>query len=253
MLPPLLIVLAAAYGAAAGLLVPRPLYRLAVESGEPWRAECPRGHALTGPARGWLGPARCPRCETDEGGAGPAYGPGPLLPAVLTALVCAGLAAATGVRPELAVWLLLAPPAVLLAGVDRAVNRLPDVLTLPMAAAASALLGAAALLPHSTGSWPRALLGGVVLGGAYLVLFLISPRGMGLGDAKLALTLGVALGWYGWPVLFWGGFAGVLLGSLYAMALVLARKAGRGTPLAFGPFMILGAGAGLVLGALGTG
>ncbi|MFI0814674.1 prepilin peptidase [Streptomyces sp. NPDC021098] len=246
---PLLIVLAAAYGAAAGLLVPRPLYRLAVESGEPWRADCPRGHALTGPARGWLGPARCPRCEDGDG----RYGPGPALPALLTALVCAALSAAAGARPELAVWLLLAPPAVLLAGVDRAVNRLPDVLTLPMAGAAAALLGVAALLPHSAGSWPRALLGGVVLGGAYLVLFLISPRGMGLGDVKLALPLGVALGWYGWAVLFWGGFAGVLLGSLYAMALVLARRAGRGTPLAFGPFMILGAGAGLVLGALGTG
>ncbi|MEU1802085.1 A24 family peptidase [Streptomyces sp. NPDC019937] len=246
---PLLIALAAAYGAAAGLLVPRPLYRLAVEPEEPWRADCPRGHALTGPARGWLGPARCPRC----GDGGRRYGPGPALPALLTALVCAGLAAATGARPELAVWLLLAPPAVLLAGVDRAVNRLPDVLTLPMAGAAAALLGVAALLPHSAGSWPRALLGGVVLGGAYLVLFLINPRGMGFGDVKLALTLGVALGWYGWAVLFWGGFAGVLLGSLYAMALVLARRAGRGTPLAFGPFMILGAGAGLVLGALGTG
>ncbi|MFD7507136.1 prepilin peptidase [Streptomyces sp. NPDC059850] len=246
---PLLIVLAAAYGAAAGLLVPRPLYRLAVEPGEPWRADCPRGHAFTGPAHGWLGPARCPRCTQSEA----AYGPGPLLPALLTALVCAALTAAVGPRPELAVWLLLTPPAVLLAGVDRAVNRLPDVLTLPMAGSAAALLGAAAPLPHSAGSWPRALLGGVVLGGAYLVLFLISPRGMGLGDVKLALTLGVALGWYGWAVLFWGGFAGVLLGSLYAMALVLARKAGRGTPLAFGPFMILGAGAGLVLGALGTG
>lgn len=249
----LLIAFAAAYGAAAGLLVPRPLYRLAVETGEPWRADCPRGHALTGPARGWLGLARCPRCAEDAGEDSTQYGTGPVLPALLTALVCAGLAAAAGARPELAVWLLLAPPAVLLAGVDRAVNRLPDVLTLPMTGAAAALLGAAALLPHSAGSWPRALLGGVVLGGAYLVLFLISPRGMGLGDVKLALTLGVALGWYGWPVLFWGGFAGVLLGSLYAMALVLARRAGRGTPLAFGPFMILGAGAGLVLGALGTG
>lgn len=249
----LLIALAAAYGAAAGLLVPRPLYRLAVETGEPWRADCPRGHALTGPARGWLGLARCPRCAEDAGEDATRYGTGPVLPVLLTALVCAGLTAAAGARPELAVWLLLAPPAVLLAGVDRAVNRLPDVLTLPMAGAAAALLGAAALLPHSAGSWPRALLGGVVLGGAYLVLFLISPRGMGLGDVKLALTLGVALGWYGWAVLFWGGFAGVLLGSLYAMALVLARRAGRGTPLAFGPFMILGAGAGLVLGALGTG
>ncbi|BBJ41304.1 hypothetical protein SSPO_040220 [Streptomyces antimycoticus] len=182
---PLLIVLAAAYGAAAGLLVPRPLYRLAVDPEEPWRGACPRGHALTGPGRGWLGPARCAGCRGGERD----YGAGPV-PAVLTALVCAGLAAAVGARPELAVWLLLVPLGVLLTGVDLAVNRLPDVLTLPMAGGAAVLLGAAALLPHSAGSWPRALLGGAVLGGAYLVLFLISPSGMGFGDVKLALTLG---------------------------------------------------------------
>ncbi|MET7899988.1 prepilin peptidase [Streptomyces sp. NPDC005336] len=246
---PLLIALAAAYGAAAGLLVPRPLYRLAVEPEEPWRAACPRGHALTGPARGWLGPARCPGCGDGER----AYGAGPAPAMALTALVCAGLAAAVGARPELAVWLLLAPLGVLLAAVDLAVNRLPDVLTLPMAAGAATLLGAAALLPHSAGSWTRALLGGAVLGGGYLVLFLISPSGMGFGDVKLALTLGVALGWYGWDVLFVGAFAGLLLGSCYAVALVLTRRAGRKTAMAFGPFMILGACAGLVLGALGAG
>ncbi len=246
---PLLIVLAAAYGAAAGLLVPRPLYRLAVDPEEPWRGACPRGHALTGPARGWLGPARCAGCRGGERD----YGMGPVPAAALSALVCAGLAAAVGARPELAVWLLLVPLGLLLTAVDLAVNRLPDVLTLPMAGGVAALLGAAALLPHSAGSWPRALLGGAVLGGAYLVLFLISPSGMGFGDVKLALTLGVALGWYGWDVLFVGALAGLLLGSCWAAALVLTRRAGRRTAMAFGPFMILGAGAGLVLGALGAG
>ncbi|MEU4891230.1 prepilin peptidase [Streptomyces sp. NPDC044780] len=246
---PLLIVLAAAYGAAAGLLLPRPLYRLAVEPEESWRGACPRGHALTGPARGWLGLARCSGCRDGERD----YGAGPVPAAALTALVCGCLAAAVGARPELAVWLLLAPLGVLLTAVDLAVNRLPDVLTLPMAGGSAALLGAAAVLPHSAGSWPRALLGGAVLGGGYLVLFLISPSGMGFGDVKLALTLGVALGWYGWDVLFVGAFAGLLLGCCGAVALVLTRRAGRKTAMAFGPFMILGAGAGLVLGALGAG
>ncbi|OMI39867.1 type IV peptidase, partial [Streptomyces sparsogenes DSM 40356] len=45
-----LVLLAAGYGAAAGLLVPRARYRLAVEPEEPWRTACPRGHALTGAA-----------------------------------------------------------------------------------------------------------------------------------------------------------------------------------------------------------
>ncbi|MFC0600156.1 prepilin peptidase [Streptomyces palmae] len=245
---PLLIVVAAGYGAAVGLLLPRPWYRLAVEPGLPWRTACPRGHALTGPARGWLGTARCPACGPGER----EYAPPGWLPAVGTAAVCGVLAAAAGARPELAVWLLLTPLGVLLAAVDRTVNRLPDVLTLPMAGAAAALLGVAALLPRGAGSWRRALLGGAVLGACYLLLFLISPNGMGLGDVKLAPALGIALGWYGWGVLFLGAFAGLLLGSLWGLGLLATGRAGRKTAMAFGPFMIVGAGVGLVLGALGA-
>ncbi|WP_405822711.1 prepilin peptidase [Streptomyces sp. NBC_00838] len=169
---------------------------------------------------------------------------------VITALVCAALAAATGPRPELAVWLLLAPFAVLLALVDRNVHRLPDQLTLPLAAASAALLGIAALFPRDGGSWPTALLGGLVLGACYFVLFLINPNGMGFGDVKLALSLGVVLGWYGWLVLFVGAFAGFLLGSLYGLGLILLRRANRKSAIPFGPFMIAGALLGVVLGAL---
>lgn len=169
---------------------------------------------------------------------------------VITALVCGILAAATGPRPELAVWLLLAPFAVLLALVDRNVHRLPDQLTLPLAVASAALLGIAALLPEDGGSWPTALLGGLALGACYFVLFLINPNGMGFGDVKLALSLGVVLGWYGWVVLFVGAFAGFLLGSLYGLGLMILRRANRKSAIPFGPFMISGALLGLVLGAL---
>lgn len=175
----------------------------------------------------------------------------PSVPVVLvTALVCGALAAATGPRPELAVWLLLAPFAVLLALVDRNVHRLPDQLTLPLAAASAALLGIAALLPDAGGSWPTALLGGLALGACYFVLFLINPNGMGFGDVKLALSLGVVLGWYGWLLLFVGAFAGFLFGSLYGLGLMALRRANRKSAIPFGPFMIAGALVGVALGAL---
>ncbi|MBD2829257.1 prepilin peptidase [Streptomyces globisporus] len=179
----------------------------------------------------------------------PVYAPRLLAP-VVTAVVCVALAAATGARPELAAWLALTPVAVLLAVVDRRVHRLPDPLTLPLAAAAVLLLGGAALLPGAAGSWTSGLLGGLALGGFYFLLFLINPNGMGFGDVKLALALGVALGWYGWAVLFVGGFAGFLFGAAYGLGLVLLRGAGRKTGIPFGPFMITGALAGLLLGAL---
>ncbi|ARF66362.1 prepilin peptidase [Streptomyces violaceoruber] len=179
----------------------------------------------------------------------PVYAPRLLVP-VVTAVVCVALAAATGARPELAAWLALTPVAVLLAVVDRRVHRLPDPLTLPLTAAAVLLLGGAALLPGAAGSWTSGLLGGLALGGFYFLLFLINPNGMGFGDVKLALALGVALGWYGWAVLFVGGFAGFLFGAAYGLGLVLLRGAGRKTGIPFGPFMITGALAGLLLGAL---
>ncbi|MFE9457039.1 prepilin peptidase [Streptomyces californicus] len=179
----------------------------------------------------------------------PVYAPRLLAP-VVTATVCVALAAATGARPELVAWLALTPVAVLLAVVDRRVHRLPDPLTLPLAAAAVLLLGGAALLPGAAGSWSSGLLGGLALGGFYFLLFLINPNGMGFGDVKLALALGAALGWYGWAVLFVGGFAGFLFGAAYGLGLVVLRRAGRKTGIPFGPFMIAGALAGLLLGAL---
>uniref|UniRef100_A0AAU3GT28 A24 family peptidase n=1 Tax=Streptomyces sp. NBC_01401 TaxID=2903854 RepID=A0AAU3GT28_9ACTN len=257
-----LIAVAALWGAAAGLLLPRAAYRFSVEPDEAWRDTCPAGHALTGPARGWLGAARCAACAVavpslPAGAAArdpaPAargrYAPAVLAP-VATVLACVALAAATGTRPEVVVWLLLAPVAVLLAAIDRRVHRLPDTLTLPLAGAVAVLLGGAALLPEPGGSWISALLGGAGLGVFYLVLFLINPNGMGFGDVKLALALGVALGWYGWAVLCVGCFVGFLLGALYGAGLMLMRRAGRKTGIPFGPFMIAGALGGLLFGGL---
>src|SRR5690606_24066793 len=88
---------------------------------------------------------------------------------VLTARVGAALAWGAGPRPELAVWLVLAPVGVLLASIDHRVHRLPDALTLPGAGAAAVLLGPAALLPEHAGSWLSALLGGLALGGFYFL------------------------------------------------------------------------------------
>ncbi|MGW2096376.1 prepilin peptidase [Streptomyces olivaceoviridis] len=244
------------WGALAGALLPRAAYRFAVPSGEPWRDRCPGGHH---PVRGWLGGVRCGQCARggERGGAEgrvpvtpyQPYAPSAPLLATATALVCAALTAATGTRPELAVWLLLAPVGVLLAAVDFRVQRLPDPLTLPLAATALALLGLAALLPEHAGHWRTALYGALALGAGYYVLYRVNPGGMGFGDVKLAVGAGAVLGWYGWPTVLLGTFAGFLLGALYGGALVLARRAGRKTAVPFGPFLLAGALTGLLIGA----
>ncbi|MGW4683419.1 prepilin peptidase [Streptomyces sp. NPDC004244] len=186
------------------------------------------------------------------GAPGHRYGPRGGRVAVVSGGVCAALAWAVGPRPETAVFAGLAPVLVLLALVDLAVHRLPDVLTLPLAAAATAALGAAALLPGAAGSWRLALLGGAALGAAYLLLFLINPAGMGFGDVKLALALGVALGWYGWGVWLFGAFLGFFYGALYGLGLVLRSRDGRKQAFPFGPFMAAGALTGVLLGGFGA-
>jgi leader peptidase (prepilin peptidase) / N-methyltransferase len=248
---------AAGYGAAAATLLPRAAYRLAVPPGTPPREHCPSGHRLEGPAHGWLGRARCPACAASGDPEAPRL-PVPasvLEPSVrffvsVCASACAVLALSTGVRPELGAWLIAAPVVLLLASVDARTQRLPDVLTLPLAATTAALLGLAALAPGTGGSWTGALLGGAVLTGAYWLLHLINRRGMGFGDVKLAASAGLALGWYGWDVLFTATFLSFVLHFGYGVTLMLSRRAGWKTELPFGPFMIAGTLAGVVTGGL---
>ncbi|MBK3565352.1 MULTISPECIES: hypothetical protein [unclassified Streptomyces] len=158
--------------------------------------------------------------------------------ALLVVLVCVALAVATGIRPELAVWLLLAPLALL-----------PTVtaLALPAAGVALALLGVAAVLPEHAGHWTTALRGALACGAGYYALSRLDPGGGGLGtgEVRLAVGAGVVLGWYGWPTLVLGAFAGFLLRAVYGAVPGGRRRA----DVRFGPFLLVGAFLGLLVGA----
>ena len=69
---------------------------------------------------------------------------------------------------------------------------------------------------------------------------MIAPTGLGMGDVKLGAVTGLYLGWLGWSWLFWGTFIGFTMGALWAVALILLKRAHGSTPLAFGPFLIFG-------------
>lgn len=151
-----------------------------------------------------------------------------------------------------ACWLAVC--AVPLIFTDLAVSRLPDPLTGAACAGTAVLLLLAAALagpgpggPAASGheaSWSallRALLGGLALAGFYLLLMIISPSGMSLGDVKLAASLGTLLAWFGWRELIAGGAAGFLLGGLGGVVLLASRRADRKQLIPFGPFMIAGA------------
>lgn len=158
----------------------------------------------------------------------------------------------TGV-PALAVvlvaFLYLAAISVALAVIDIETHRLPNRILLPAYWVSAVLLAAAGLLGGEPGRLLGALVGGAGLFALYLALAVIRPGGMGFGDVKLAGVLGLYLGWLGWGQLAVGAFGAFLLGGLFGVVLLIAKRAGRKSSIPFGPWMLAGAWLGIFFGA----
>jgi len=186
------------------------------------------------PVLGWvLLRGRCADC------AAPISVRYPLVEAGTAALYVA-VAAKFGLSWQLPAYLYLAAVAIALAAIDIDVLRLPDAIVLPSYAIALILLLPAMIAEHSWAAGLRGLIAAAALYSLYFLLAVLHP-GMGFGDVKLALLLGLYLGWLGWSALAVGAFAGFLLGGLAGAALLLTRRAGRKTRIPFGPYMLAGA------------
>ena len=108
-----------------------------------------------------------------------------------------------------------------------------------------------AIASWGTGSWMQLLWGvvsGMGLGLFYLLLAFLWPGGMGLGDVKLAVLLGLALGWLGWGQLAVGAFAAFLIGGVLGLVMIVLKKVTLHGGIPFGPSMALGAWVGVLVG-----
>lgn len=142
---------------------------------------------------------------------------------------------------------------VVLGAIDIDVFRLPDKITYPLGVGLVAALLGAALVADDVGAWVRALLAGLALGVFYLVMAIISRgAGMGLGDAKLAPSLGMLLGYLSWSHVLLGSLVSFLLAGVAAAYLVVFTGAGRKSHLAFGPYLVAGTLLVLVAPAIGS-
>jgi leader peptidase (prepilin peptidase)/N-methyltransferase len=162
-------------------------------------------------------------------------------------LALAVVAARASSAWELAALVWLALLAVPLAFIDIAVRRLPDPLTATACAGTVALLAVAAFTSHQPAHLGRAVIGGTVLACFYLVLSVVPGGGMGLGDSKLAASVGAALGWISWQALLTGTFAAFALAAVYGGALLVLHRATRTSHLPLGPFILVGALAAIAL------
>jgi leader peptidase (prepilin peptidase) / N-methyltransferase len=110
---------------------------------------------------------------------------------------------------------------------------------------AAAVLGVAIAAIGVPGTLPERALAAVAAGGLLFLAALAYPRGMGLGDVKLAAVMGLFLGRNVAPAMLVALLAGALVGlAMIAREGAAARK--RAIP--FGPFLALGGVVGLLAG-----
>jgi leader peptidase (prepilin peptidase)/N-methyltransferase len=162
-------------------------------------------------------------------------------PEVVTGGVFALLAARFAGSWALPAYLVFCAAGVLLALIDLRHRLLPNRVVVPALGAGVVLLLGAALLG---GDWPalaRACGAAAVLFAVFLVLALLAPAGLAMGDVKLAAVLGLHLGWVGWPGVVLGTAAGFVVQAAAALVLLAARRVGRKGELPFGPAMLVGA------------
>jgi leader peptidase (prepilin peptidase)/N-methyltransferase len=198
------------------------------------------------PLLGWLLlRGRCRRCRARISARYPAV---ELALATLWALITLRLVG-EGLAWAVPAYLALAFVCVVLAVIDATTRLLPNRITYPAFPAIATLLLVASLGVGDLGRLVRALLAAAAVGALFLLLALISPRGMGLGDVKLAPTLGLALGWLSWPAVAVGLFSAFLLGGLIGLGAMAVLHLGRKALLPFGPSLAAGALLGVLAGA----
>ncbi|MBI3016070.1 MAG: prepilin peptidase [Candidatus Tectomicrobia bacterium] len=117
--------------------------------------------------------------------------------------------------------------------IDLEHKLVPDMITLP-GIAVGLLFGFLVSMNHVL----DLLLGVLLGGGLFYLIALVSRGGMGGGDIKLIAMIGAFVGWQLTLVTI---FAGILLGSLVAIALLILGLKGRKDMIPFGPFLALGA------------
>ncbi len=157
-----------------------------------------------------------------------------------TGIAFAAVAWHFGFGPAAVLGCLFTAYLVALTGIDIDRQLLPDVLTVPLlwiGLVASAWLGAGEVPPPA--ALRDAVIGAVAGYGFLWLVFhvfklITGKEGMGYGDFKLLAAIGAWLGWQMLPlVLLLAAFVGAAVG----IALMAARRLGRGVPIPFGPYL----------------
>jgi leader peptidase (prepilin peptidase)/N-methyltransferase len=163
---------------------------------------------------------------------------------VLVLFLAAAVRFADAPIGELGAFLLLFGALAALSVIDVECYRLPDRIVLPTLAVSIPLIAVVSIVGDDAARIRFALAGGALYFGFLFLAHLISPRGMGFGDVKLAALMGLYVGWLGtdypqaFALVLWAMLVGFLSGTVIGVVLLVARRRSRAFP--FGPFLALG-------------
>jgi leader peptidase (prepilin peptidase)/N-methyltransferase len=148
--------------------------------------------------------------------------------------------------------LVLATSLVTLAAVDLRVYRIPDRINFPSMVVGFGAICLASVVEGIPETIVGAAIGGVLYAGMLFLAHLISPRGMGWGDVKLAWLMGFFLGWFGHEggsigeqlvgplrAVLLGAVIGSILGVVTGGAYAIARRSAK-VVFPYGPSLAAG-------------
>jgi leader peptidase (prepilin peptidase) / N-methyltransferase len=203
------------------------------------RSACPRCGAMIGardnvPVLSYIAlGGRCRSCRTRI----PVRYP---LLELATGLLFAGAALRFDSAYTAGVVALLFMVLVAVAMIDIEHQIVPNRILYPSFPLFAALVGLGAALGHDMELVPAAL-GFLAFGGGLLLVAVVSPGGMGMGDVKLAALIGLVLGALGPRYVVVAAGVGILAGGLGAIALMALTGASRKAKIPFGPYLAAGA------------
>jgi len=171
----------------------------------------------------------------------------------LTALIVALAWWRYGLAPAFFITVLWSAVFILIIFIDAEHQLILNKVTYPAAIIAIALLTADWLAPRvgllanlrvfgNVGMIPvNSLVSGLLAAGIFfvffLIIYLINPAGMGMGDIKLVTLIGLVTGF---PVALVAIFIGIILGGIAAIFMLITRKKGRKDIMPYGVFLGIG-------------
>lgn len=156
-------------------------------------------------------------------------------------MLFAAVAVRLGADWALAGFLVVVAGLVAISAVDLERFIVPNRILYPTLFIAAPLLLLAAAMDDDWSGARTAALGGGMGWAMLLVIHLISPKGMGFGDVRLAGLIGMMLGWLSLGHVLVGLFLGFLTASMVGVGLILVGRRGRKDRVPFGPFLAAGA------------